>query len=177
VTNQPPPPPPPSQGWGPANPSAPNQGFGAAPQPGHVEGFGPAAPGTMPPPQKKGGAAKKILGLGGGVIVAVIVAIIFSVGRGLLSDDATSDAKQGDCIADVPEVADGQDASAPNVKIVECSSADAKYSVVARVDDVTEAEATSDTMCASNFKEGEEYAVFRAIGPTGKGYVLCLKPT
>jgi hypothetical protein len=176
VTNQPPPPPQ-GQGWGPANPSEPNQGWGTAPQPGHTEGFGPAGPGTLPPPQKKGGAAKKILGLGGGVLVAVIVAIIIAVVRGVLSDDATAEAKQGDCIADVPEVATGQDASAPDVKIVECASAEAKYSVVARVDGVTEAQATADTMCADNFKEGEEYAVFRAIPTTGgKGYVLCLKP-
>jgi hypothetical protein len=176
VTNQPPPPPQ-GQGWGPANPSEPNQGWGTAPQPGPTQGFGAAGPGTLPPPQKKGGAAKKILGLGGGVIVAVIVAIIIAVVRGVLSDDATAEAKQGDCIADLPATIEaGKEVDANDAKVVACDSADAKYSVVGRVDGVTKAQASGESKICAPYVEAGAESIYYAIPATGTGYALCLKP-
>ncbi|GAA4689253.1 LppU/SCO3897 family protein [Phytohabitans rumicis] len=169
MTNQPPPPPAQAQGWGPATPPPPPN-----------QGFGPAESAPVPaPPQKKGGAGKKIAGIGGGVVVAVIVAIVLAVLRNVLGgDDATAEAKQGDCIADLPSnIQEGQEVKADNAKVVDCASAEAKYSVVGRVDGVTaeQASAADSTVCNPYLEAGAE-SIYYAIPAGGKGYVLCLKP-
>jgi hypothetical protein len=130
------------------------------------------------PPQQKGGAGKKIAGIGGGIVVAVIAAIVLAVLRGVLGgDDETAEAKQGDCIADLPQVREGQEVEANDAKVVECASADAKYSVVGRVDGVTAEQASGEnsTVCNPYIDAGAE-TIYYAIPAGGKGYVLCLKP-
>jgi hypothetical protein len=173
VTNQPP------QYPGAApQPQPSDQGWGAAPPPPpHTEGFGPAGA-PLPPslqPPKKSGAGKKILGIVGGLVVALVVAGGLAFARGA-QEDKTAEAKQGDCIADLPDVKEGEEAEANNAKPVTCGTAEAKYTVVGRVDNLTAAQASSDGVCQPFVAQGAEM-IFYSIPPAGKGYVLCLKPT
>lgn len=166
---------PPTQGFGAAPPPPPpGQGWGSAPPP-PGQGFGPAGPGLPPPPQKKR-AGKKVLGIVGGIVVALIVTVGLAAVRGALSDDKTAEAKQGDCLADLPQVAEGQEEEANNAKVVQCGTAEAKYSVVGRVDNLTATEASAQTVCDAYRAAGAEM-IFYSIPAGGKGYVLCLKPT
>lgn len=160
-------------------PQPSDQGWGAAPPPPpHTEGFGPAGA-PLPPslqPPKKGGAGKKILGIVGGVVVALVVAGGLAFARGALQEDKTAEAKQGDCIADLPEVAQGEEAEANNANVVDCGSADARYAVVGRVDGVTAAQASGEdsTVCNPYLDAGAE-SIYYSIPAGGNGYVLCLK--
>lgn len=166
---------PPQQAFGdaPPPPAAPGEGtFGAAP------GFPPPtageAFGTAPAPEqkKKGGVAKII-----GIVVTVVVVLCLSAGFVLLkstifSSDATKKAQTGDCIGNLPQVGEGEDKQAPDAKVVECTSTDAAYKVEGRLENKTEAEATSDEICSAY---ADALYVYRAIDQSsGKGYVLCL---
>jgi hypothetical protein len=122
-------------------------------------------------PKKKGGLAK-ILGGAAAVIVAICVAAGIFVVKGFLNDDATKEAQTGNCIANLPDVAEGEDKEAPNAEVVDCTDAKAAYKVEGRKDNLTEAEATADSVCDAF---SAAVASYRAIdSKTNKGYVLCL---
>lgn len=124
-------------------------------------------------PQKKGGAGKKVLGILGTILIAiVIIGLKFGLGSVLSEDDKTADAKVGDCIGAMPEVAEGQEKKA-DAEIVTCTDASAQYTVVGRVDKQTKAQANADTVCAT-YKDAEASYVVTADGD--EYYVLCLKP-
>ncbi|MFK3981080.1 hypothetical protein ACI2K4_11965 [Micromonospora sp. NPDC050397] len=137
-----------------------------------------AAPVPVSPPAKKS-PVKKIVGVLAVIVVAVVVKVAVGTVLGGVfgGEDKTAEAKVGDCLAALPEVAEGEEKEAPNAKVVECTSTEAAYSVVGRIDDQTEAQAAASTECAQYAAEGEEYATFYTIPPGGSGYVLCLKPT
>lgn len=121
---------------------------------------------------------KQIARIGGGVVIAVIAAVVLAVLRGVLGgDNETAEAHQGDCIADLPQVEAGQQVEANNAKVVDCTSADARYSVVGRVDGVTAKQTSGEnsTVCAPYIDAGAE-TIYYAISAGGKGYALCLKP-
>ena len=80
-----------------------------------------------------------------------------------LNKDETADAKAGDCIAELPEIKGDKEEEVDGAKVVECTSTDAAYNVVGRVDGQTEAQAKADTTCNEFFKEGEEGYVFYSI--------------
>lgn len=165
--------PPPAQPYGqPAQPQgapAPQSGQPMQPagQPGFTEPYPPAAP------EKKSGVGKKVLSVIGAILAVVVVIGLKTGVRDLFSeDDKTADAKVGDCVGALPEMAAGEEKKA-NAEIVKCADAGAQFSVVGRVDKQTETQANSDDVCAP-FKEAE---VTYLVSSDGKEfYVLCLKP-
>ncbi|MBY8872108.1 hypothetical protein K7640_09680 [Micromonospora sp. PLK6-60] len=141
-----------------------------APYPGQPE---PAVPGP-PPAEPKKSAGRKVLSILG-VILAVIAfgAIKFGI-KSFANRDQTADAKVGDCLAELPEMVGDKQEDADDAKVVECTSTDAAYNVVGRVENQTEAQAASGEGCEKYVKEGADYYVFSNIKQGGTGYVLCL---
>ncbi|GGO02781.1 LppU/SCO3897 family protein [Micromonospora parathelypteridis] len=126
---------------------------------------------------KKSGA-KKVLGVVGAVLAIVVVAgLKFGVASAIgnyFNKDETAAAKTGDCIAELPEITGTEQETVDGAKVVECTSTDAAYSVVGRVNDQSEAQAKADTTCEQYFKEGEQGYIYSSIEPGKTGYVLCL---
>ncbi|MET8119142.1 hypothetical protein [Micromonospora sp. NPDC005189] len=137
----------------------------------------PTAPQPVEPEAKKSGA-KKALGIVGAILAIVVVAgLKFGVASAIgnyFNKDETAAAKAGDCIAELPEVTGTEQEEVDGAKVVECTSTDAAYNVVGRVDDQTEAQAKADTACNQYLKEDEEGYIFSSIEPGKTGYVLCL---
>ncbi|MFF5177497.1 hypothetical protein ACFY2Q_05660 [Micromonospora sp. NPDC000316] len=136
-----------------------------------------ATPSPVEPEAKKSGA-KKALGIIGTILVVVVIAgLKFGVASAIgnfMNKDETADAKAGDCIAELPEVTGTEQEEVSGAKVVECTSTDAAYNVVGRVDDQTAAQAKADTMCSEFFKEVEQGYVYSSIASGKTGYVLCL---
>lgn len=114
-----------------------------------------------------------------GAVVAflVIAGLKFGVGSAIgnfLNKDETADAKVGDCIAELPEVTGTEQEKVDGAKVVKCTSTDAVYNVVGRVDGQTEAQARSGEACEQYIKEDQDGYVFYSIEPGKKGYLLCL---
>ncbi|RKR90237.1 hypothetical protein BDK92_4605 [Micromonospora pisi] len=132
-----------------------------------------SAPVSAPPPAKKSPVKKIVSVL---VVIVVAVAVKFGLGTVLGGEDKTAEAKVGDCLAALPEMTEGEEKAAPNAKVVDCTSTEAIYNVVARIENQTEEQASNSTECEQYAAEGEEYAMFTAIPTGGTGYLLCLKP-
>ncbi|MET7426596.1 hypothetical protein [Dactylosporangium sp. NPDC005555] len=96
------------------------------------------------------------------VISGVVLAAIAG-GSWFFSRDNGQNAKLGDCLHQV---------ASDDVKIVKCDSSDADFSVVGKVEDKTQAEA-SGSACEP-FAEAESVFWWGSSG--SKGDVLCLKP-
>ncbi|MGW4497124.1 LppU/SCO3897 family protein [Micromonospora sp. NPDC004336] len=139
----------------------------------------PSAVPAPPPaePTKKSGS-KKALGIVGAVVAFLVVAgLKFGVGSAIgnfLNKDETADAKVGDCIAELPEVTGTKEEKVDGAKVVQCTSTDAVYNVVGRVDGQTEAQARTGEACEQYIKEDQDGYVFYSIEPGKKGYLLCL---
>ncbi|MEU8656712.1 LppU/SCO3897 family protein [Actinoplanes philippinensis] len=149
----------------------PNAGAPGFPPPNAGAPGAPAPfPGTEGKPKK--GFAKKALGFLGTIVIIVIVAAIkFGIGSAL-SEDPTKDAKAGDCIGVSQEVK--ETTTEVEAKIVECSSSDAKYTVLGRVEGIKDENSKAcDDIINNGLKEGEEGAVIAS--QEDKGYLLCLK--
>lgn len=129
-------------------------------------------------PEKKSGAGKKVLSILGAIVIAIVVAgLKFGIATALFGDkDKAAEAKVGDCIANLPDVKEGEEKKASNVKVVECGATEAAFSVVGRLENKTQAEASTTKECDQYFKEGDAYSIYYSIPTGGKGYVLCLKP-
>jgi Tfp pilus assembly protein FimV len=134
----------------------------------------PETPVTSPvvapaPPKKKRGL---LTGAVFGLIVLVLVAAIGVLVYLRLYADPTKNATAGNCLADLPIVAVGEDREVTNVRVVDCGDAAATHVVEARIDNKTEAEAKSASVCeaypSSTF-------IYRAVPQGGTGYVLCLR--
>ncbi|MFG3603616.1 LppU/SCO3897 family protein [Micromonospora chersina] len=141
------------------------------PQPGQPE---PAFP-AQPPAEAKKSRGRKILSIVG-LLLAVVAVGLVKGGLHLWEQrDDTVQAKAGDCIAKLPELADGKETEANDAKVVECTSTEAVYNVVGRVDGQTEAQAQAGEACDQYIKEGEDGYVFWGNERTGdKYYLLCL---
>jgi hypothetical protein len=192
-------PPPANQGFGnaPAQgqpygaPPAPGQPYGAPPAPGQPYGAPPAGgqpgPGQPVPGQPYGDPAQQ--GFGGPaafpaepkkksafgrialrIVGAIVVFVIIAVAREAFFGDKAKDAAVGDCVASSEDVKVDEETEA-DAKVVDCSSADAAFTVVGRVDGESN---TSSKSCEKFFKENEEYFVYGSTA--GKGYLLCLRP-
>jgi hypothetical protein len=150
-----------------------------APPPAPDAAQPPSAVQAPPPaePAKKSGS-KKALGIVGAIVAFLVIAgLKFGVGSAIgnfLDKDETADAKVGDCIAELPEVTGTQKEEVDGAKVVECTSTDAVYNVVGRVDGQTEAQARSGEACEQYIKEDQDGYVFYSIEPGKKGYLLCL---
>ncbi|MGC5306477.1 LppU/SCO3897 family protein [Micromonospora zamorensis] len=132
---------------------------------------------TAEPEAKKSGT-KKALGIVGAILAIVVVAglkfgLASAIG-GYFNKDETADAKAGDCIAELPEITGTKQEKVDGAKVVECTSTDAAYTVVGRVNDQSEAQAKAGTACDSFFQNDEEGYIFSSIEPGKSGYVLCL---
>lgn len=132
---------------------------------------------TAEPEAKKSGT-KKVLGIVGAILAIVVIAglkfgLASTIG-GYFNKDETADAKAGDCIADLPEVTGTKQEKADGAKVVECTSTDAAYTVVGRVNDQSEAQAKAGTACDQFFQNDEEGYIFSGIERGKSGYVLCL---
>jgi hypothetical protein len=123
-------------------------------------------PPELPQP-KKSGAGRLIVG----IAVALIVALgVYSLASLLLGGDDAKDAQAGDCIASDQEVKT-EGTTETGADVVDCSSAEAKFTVVARVDGEG---STQSKACDKFFKAEEVFYVF--ANSAGDGYVLCLRP-
>jgi hypothetical protein len=149
----PPPGDPAQQGFGPA----PEQGFGPAPE----QGVGPA-----PEPKKKSAFGRIALRIVGAIVVFVVIL----VAKDFLFGDKAKDAAVGDCIASSQDVKVDETTEA-EAKVVDCTSGDAAFTVVGRVDGETD---TKSKSCEKFFKENEEYYVYSSEAKGG--YLLCLRP-
>ncbi|MFY1619384.1 LppU/SCO3897 family protein [Micromonospora sp. WMMD736] len=158
---------------------APPPASDAAPaQPAAETPAQPAAE-TPPPAEPEGkSGAKKALGIIGAIVIFLVIAgLKFGLGTAIgnfVNKDETADAKAGDCIAELPEIKGDKEEKVDGAKVVECTSTDAAYNVVGRIDGQTETQAKSETTCNEFFKEGQEGYVFYSIESGKKGYVLCL---
>ncbi|MFG1839223.1 hypothetical protein ACGFH8_12395 [Micromonospora sp. NPDC049175] len=129
-------------------------------------------------PEVKKSGAKKALGIAGAILAVLVVAglkfgVVSAIGN-LINKDETAAAKAGDCIAKLPEVTGTKQEKVTDARIVECTSTEAVYNVVGRVDNQTEAQARADTACEQYFKPDEEGYIYSSILPGKTGYVLCL---
>ncbi|MFG3697416.1 hypothetical protein ACGF5C_05765 [Micromonospora sp. NPDC047620] len=137
-----------------------------------------AFPAPPAEPETKKSGSKKVLGIVGAIVAFLVIAgLKFGVGSAIgnfLNKDETADAKVGDCIAELPEVTGTKEEEVDGAKVVECTSTDAVYNVVGRVDGQTEAQARSGEACEQYIKEDQDGYVFYSIEPGKKGYLLCL---
>ncbi|MFG3419500.1 hypothetical protein ACIBTZ_14105 [Micromonospora sp. NPDC049460] len=151
-----------------------------APPPAPDAAQPPSAVQAPPPagPETKKSGSKKVLGIVGAIVAFLVVAgLKFGVGSAIgnfLNKDETADAKVGDCIAELPEVTGTKEEEVDGAKVVECTSTDAVYNVVGRVDGQTEAQARSGEACEQYIKEDQDGYVFYSIEPGKTGYLLCL---
>ncbi|MFU8874957.1 hypothetical protein [Micromonospora sp. SL4-19] len=140
-------------------------------QPGQPE---PAYP-AQPPAEAKKSRGRKILSIIGLLLAVVAVGLAKGGLRLWEQRNDTVQAKAGDCIGKLPEVVEGKDTKANGAKVVECTSTEAAYTVVGRVDGLTEAQAQAGEACDEYIKEGEDGYVFWGNERSGnKYYLLCL---
>ena len=109
-------------------------------------------------PKAEKSGAKKALGIIGAILAVVVIAgLKFGAASAIgnfFNKDETADAKAGDCIAELPEVTGTEQEEVDGAKVVECTSTDAAYNVVGRVDGQTEAQAKADTTCDAVLQGG-----------------------
>lgn len=152
----------------PANPDVP-QPAGMQPPTGVPQAGAPA-----PEPARKSGR-KKVLGIVGAIVAFLVVAgLKFGLGTVLGGTDETAEAKAGDCIGELSTISSDEMEAVDGGKVVDCASAEARYKVVGRVEDQTEAQAESGEACDQFFQENEEYYILSTITPGKTGYLLCL---
>jgi hypothetical protein len=166
---------------GPQGYPPPNAGGQFPPPNAGAPGFPPpnaGDPGFPPPPfpgtevKQKSKLGRKILGIVGAIIVGVIFLFIKIGIRDAVTEDPTKDAKAGSCIGVSQEVK--ETTTQVDAEIVDCSSSDAKYTVLGRVEGIKDENSPAcDDIINNGLKEGEEGAVIAS--QEGAGYLLCLK--
>ena len=113
-----------------------------------------------------------VLRVVGGIVVALLlVAIIgvFLVVR-LFNSNPTSDVAVGDCLANVPTVAEGETREVTDARTVDCADPAATHKVEGRYEDKTAEE--SKEVCASH--PTASFMITTADDSGSRGYVLCL---
>jgi hypothetical protein len=106
------------------------------------------------------------------VIVLALLGAIALVLYQRFYGDPTRDAVAGDCLADLPIVAVGEDREVGTARIVECTDSAATFVVEGRLDRVSAAQASGTEICQAY--EDARF-IYRAVPPNGTGYVLCLR--
>jgi hypothetical protein len=162
----------------------PGQPAYGQPGPGQPAYDGQSAPGFPPPPGQPGGeqfgqfptdkpkksGKSRVLSILG-VILAIVVVSAIKFGFSS-SQDKAKEAKVGDCVAAQGKVPtqEGKTTKA-DAKVVDCTSTDAAYSVIGRIDGETD---TNSKSCDKYFTdEKADYFVYSS--DSGKGYLLCLQ--
>jgi hypothetical protein len=118
---------------------------------------------------KKSGKARALSIIGVIVVLIVVAAIRFGFSN---SEDKAKEAKVGDCVQAQGKVPtqDGK-TTQTGAKVVDCTSADAAYTVVGRIDGETD---TNSKSCDKFFTdEKADYFVYSST--SGTGYLLCLQ--
>lgn len=114
------------------------------------------------------------------IAAALVVLLGFLVLRAVLAGDDTAEAKAGDCVASVDPPKDGESGPASAATLVDCGSAQARFTVIGRVEEKTRAEFETDTgelkICMDAGHQDAEY-MYWAPRDDGRGYVLCLTRT
>jgi hypothetical protein len=128
---------------------------------GHPE---PGEPAVAPPARRRSSAGRLVLHIGLAVFVGLGVFALKSV----LFGDQTRHAQAGDCVATGDAAPARQRTEA---KIVDCGSADARFTVAGRVDGTT---GTDGPVCDRFFQPEEQFWVYSS--EASGGYVLCLRP-
>ncbi|MGH3728104.1 MAG: LppU/SCO3897 family protein [Micromonosporaceae bacterium] len=128
--------------------AAPNESQGPAPAPGA------AVPPPPPAPKQKSKVLRVVIGL-------ALAVVVFGVAL-YFAQSEPGNAKVGDCVSGT---------SAEELEIVECSAPEAESKVVGRVENKSEAQAS--TSC-TKFKDARQ--AFWQGKPGEKGLVLCLAP-
>ncbi len=122
-----------AQGQNPYGQQAPPQGgYGYPPQQGQQPGvppqpspyFNQGAPGPIPP-QRPRRSGKTYLRIGGAIVGLIVI-----VGGWYASRDDADTAKVGDCMS----IGNPDDSSNPDLEVVDCGSAKAKYKVAQKKD-------------------------------------------
>jgi hypothetical protein len=120
---------------------------------------------------KKSGKARLLSILG--IVVIIVIGIAVKAGlSSVLSPDKAKSAKVGDCVAAQGKVPtqEGKTTEA-DAKVVDCTSSEAAYTVVGRVDGETD---TNSKSCDQYFTdEKADYFVYSST--SGSGYLLCLQ--
>ncbi|WBB77437.1 hypothetical protein O7606_14180 [Micromonospora sp. WMMD882] len=116
-----------------------------------------------------------------GVVAALVGALVlvglrYDVAGRLLAVDPTADARAGDCLGALPEVAESGGRRAARAQVVACSSAEAAYDVVGRVDGLTREQVGDDRRCEPFVAAGGTYYTYSSLPDDGSGYLLCLVP-
>ncbi|MCX4474327.1 hypothetical protein OOK41_29145 [Micromonospora sp. NBC_01655] len=166
-----------------AEPAAAAQPEAAASAPAGLPGDAAPAAAGLPEqraeePEAKRSAGRKVLGVVGALLaIGVVAALKFGLGTAVAAafdKDGTADAKAGDCLAELPDVAEGERKDASGAEVVACTSTEAVYTVVGRVDGQTEAQARTGKACEPFLQPGQEGYFFYNIKPGSTGYLLCL---
>jgi hypothetical protein len=118
---------------------------------------------------------RKRSGVVAGSIIAVVVVVLLSAIGYLVYQrfyaDGTRDAVAGNCLADLPVVAIGEDKAVDQPRIVDCDDPAASYVVLGRVEGLTPEQARDVQVCRPF--QGSTF-IYR---PSRPGYVLCLSKT
>ncbi|MEU8021510.1 MULTISPECIES: LppU/SCO3897 family protein [Micromonospora] len=153
--------------------SGAGQGAGAAAE--QQDGSGEDGGG---PSEPRRSVARKVVGVVAALLaVGVVAALKFGLGGAVaaaLDEDATAKAKAGDCLAELPDVAEGERKDARGAEVVACTSTEAVYTVVGRLDGQTEAQARTGEACEPFLQPGQAGYFFYNIKPGSTGYLLCL---
>ncbi|MGY3516631.1 LppU/SCO3897 family protein [Micromonospora sp. PTRAS2] len=130
------------------------------------------------PSEPRRSVARKVVGVVAALLaVGVVAALKFGLGGAVaaaLDEDATAKAKAGDCLAELPDVAEGERKDARGAEVVACTSTEAVYTVVGRLDGQTEAQARTGEACEPFLQPGQAGYFFYNIKPGSTGYLLCL---
>ncbi|WP_255949455.1 LppU/SCO3897 family protein [Streptomyces odontomachi] len=152
--------PPPQGGYG----YPPQQGQpGPQGQPGMQQPpyFNQGGPATMPPPQRPRKSFKSILRVAGAIVGLIVI-----VGGWYASRDDADTASVGDCMH-----RGSQDDNDPDLEVVDCSSAKAQYTVLAKIKG-NYGEQTANTKCKA---EAQDYQYVYTETGDGEDFLLCLK--
>ncbi|TDC65714.1 porin [Micromonospora sp. KC207] len=109
--------------------------------------------------------------------IGVVAALKFGLGGAVAAafdSDGTAKAKAGDCLAELPDVAEGERKDARGAQVVACTSTEAVYTVVGRLDGQTEGQARTGEACEPFLQPGQAGYFFYNIKPGSTGYLLCL---
>ncbi|HEY7224212.1 MAG TPA: hypothetical protein VH561_11555 [Micromonosporaceae bacterium] len=128
------------------------------------------AEGRRPP--RTDGRWRMLAGISFGVVVLVLLAGIGYLIYQRFYADPTRLAQPGHCLANLPSVSSSEDREVPRARIVTCTDPAAVYVVVGRLDEVSDEQASSDTVCQAF----EDATVAYRVPAGGTGYVLCLRP-
>ncbi|WP_320065909.1 hypothetical protein [Micromonospora sp. RTGN7] len=116
-----------------------------------------------------------------GVVAVLVGALVglglrYDVAGRLLAPDRTASARVGGCLARLPDVTESGHHRAATARVVDCSSPEAAYDVVGRLDGQSEEQARDGRQCEPFVARGGAYYTYSSVPADGTGYLLCLVP-